>query len=129
MLSFILTFSPSECQTKSFEKINTLLSVIFKFCTTKNLFKILLICNDFGVKIILYKHSAIYLPVLSILFTNVVVNSDVEGNVPSLVIARTVWKSNQINKLVLYLKSIFISILISHQTIASLAFVMFEMSK
>jgi len=30
-------FSPDECQTKSFKKTNTLLSTIFKFCTTKNL--------------------------------------------------------------------------------------------
>jgi len=37
MLSFILTFSPDECQSNSFEKMNTLLSAIFKFCTTKNL--------------------------------------------------------------------------------------------
>jgi len=29
-LSFILTFSPDECQTKSFENMNTLLSAIFK---------------------------------------------------------------------------------------------------
>jgi len=42
MFSFILTFSPEECQSKSFEKINTLLSAIFKFCITKNLFKF---CN------------------------------------------------------------------------------------
>jgi len=42
MLSFILTFSPDECQSKSFEKMNTLLTAIFKFCTTKNLFKIIL---------------------------------------------------------------------------------------
>jgi len=34
IFSFILTFSP-ECQTKSFEKMNTLLSAIFKFCTIK----------------------------------------------------------------------------------------------
>jgi len=33
------TFSLNECQSKSFEKMNTLLSAIFKFCTTKNLFK------------------------------------------------------------------------------------------
>jgi len=38
MLSFLLTFSPDECQSKSFEKMNTLLSTIFEFCTTKNLF-------------------------------------------------------------------------------------------
>jgi len=30
LLSFILTFSPNECQTKSFEKINTQLSAISK---------------------------------------------------------------------------------------------------
>jgi len=30
MLSFILTFFPDECQMKSFEKMNTLLSAIFK---------------------------------------------------------------------------------------------------
>jgi len=36
--TFILTFSPNECQSKSFEKMNTLLSAIFKFCTTKNVF-------------------------------------------------------------------------------------------
>jgi len=29
-LPFILTFSPDECQTKSFEKMNMLLSAIFK---------------------------------------------------------------------------------------------------
>jgi len=33
-------FSPGECQSKSFESMNTLLSAIFKFCTTKNLFKL-----------------------------------------------------------------------------------------
>jgi len=27
--------NPDECQSKSFEKMNTLLSAIFKFCTTK----------------------------------------------------------------------------------------------
>jgi len=32
MLSFVLTFSPDECQSKSFEKMITLLSAIFKFC-------------------------------------------------------------------------------------------------
>jgi len=37
--NFILTFSPDECQTKSFEKMNTLHSVIFKFCANKNLLK------------------------------------------------------------------------------------------
>jgi len=30
MLSFTLTSSPDECQSKSFEKMNTLLSAIFK---------------------------------------------------------------------------------------------------
>jgi len=30
MLSFILLFSPDECQSKSFEKMNTLLSAIFE---------------------------------------------------------------------------------------------------
>jgi len=30
MLSFILKFSLNDCQTKSFEKLNTLLSAIFK---------------------------------------------------------------------------------------------------
>jgi len=39
MQSFILAFSPDECQTKSFEKMNMLLSAIFQFYTTKNLFK------------------------------------------------------------------------------------------
>jgi len=38
MLSFNLTFSTDKCQTKSFEKMNTLLSAILKFCTTKNLY-------------------------------------------------------------------------------------------
>jgi len=35
---------PDECQTKSFEKMNTgtLLSVIFKYCSTKNLIVLLL---------------------------------------------------------------------------------------
>jgi len=39
MLSFTPMFSPNECQLKSFEKMNTLLSATFKFCTIKNLFK------------------------------------------------------------------------------------------
>jgi len=34
----MLTFSPGECQSKSFEKMNMLLSAIFKFCTIKNLY-------------------------------------------------------------------------------------------
>jgi len=37
--SIILTISPEECQTKSFE-MNLLLHAIFKFCTTKRLFEI-----------------------------------------------------------------------------------------
>jgi len=31
MLSFILTYSPNECQSKSFEKMNTLLLATFFF--------------------------------------------------------------------------------------------------
>jgi len=44
-LHFILTISPEECQTKSFG-MNLLLHAIFKFCTTKRLFRnqIFLIC-------------------------------------------------------------------------------------
>jgi len=30
------TFSPNECQSKSFEKMNTLLSAIFKYFIKKN---------------------------------------------------------------------------------------------
>jgi len=33
MLSFILTFSHEECQSKSFEKMNTLLSASYYFCS------------------------------------------------------------------------------------------------
>jgi len=39
-LLYILTFSPDECQSKSFEKMSTLLSAIFKFCITKRSFQI-----------------------------------------------------------------------------------------
>jgi len=47
---FILTFSPNECQSKSFEKMNTLLSAIFKFCTTKkNLLQIVALFNSSGI--------------------------------------------------------------------------------
>ena len=36
---FVLTISPEECHMKSFRKKNLLLHAIFKFCTTKRLFK------------------------------------------------------------------------------------------
>ena len=40
---FILTISPEECQMKSFGKKNLLLHAIFKFCTTKRLFKYIIL--------------------------------------------------------------------------------------
>jgi len=58
-LSFKLMFSVDEYQSTSFKKMNTLLSAIFKFCTTKNLLKrfyylhLILQCTkyEFGINV------------------------------------------------------------------------------